>query len=308
MLRPTFQDAWFRSRVMRIVSLLPAATEIVAALGAVGRLVGVSHECDFPPEVRSLPRVTRTSIDPALPSGAIDRAMAEARRAGVSPVEVDIDLVAHLRPDVLIGQSVCDVCAVGEGELARVVATLMPTPWVVTLHAHALDEVFLDIRRVGEALELRDEAEELDAGLRYRLRRLQTRAQESGNVGAQHAAPPQRPRVLVLEWLDPPYVAGHWVPELVALAGGEDVGSAPGERSRARPWDDLAALAPDVVVVALCGFDIPRAQTELDAVTDAAARTLLGRRVEFLDGNAYTSRPGPRLVDAAETLARLIRT
>ena len=288
---------------MRVVSLLPAATEIVAALGAVGRLVGVSHECDFPPEVRSLPRVTRTRIDPALPSGAIDRAMAEVKRAGVSPVEVDVNLVAHLRPDVLIGQSVCDVCAVGEGDLARVVATLIPTPWVVTLHAHALDEVFLDIRRVGEALELRDEAEELDAGLRYRLRRLQTRARESGNVGAQHAAP----RVLVLEWLDPPYVAGHWVPELVALAGGQDVGSTPGERSRARPWEDLAALAPDVVVVALCGFDIPRAQTELGAVTDAAARTLLGRRVEFLDGNAYTSRPGPRLVDAAETLARLIR-
>ena len=287
---------------MRVVSLLPAATEMVAALGAVGRLVGVSHECDFPPEVRSLPRVTRTRIDPALPSGAIDRAMAEVKRAGVSPVEVDVNLVAHLRPDVLIGQSVCDVCAVGEGELARVVATLIPTPWVVTLHAHALDEVFLDIRRVGEALELRDEAEELDAGLHYGLRRLQTRARESGNVGAQHAAP----RVLVLEWLDPPYVAGHWVPELVALAGGQDVGSAPGERSRARPWEDLAALAPDVVVVALCGFDIPRAQTELGAVTDAAARTLLGRRVEFLDGNAYTSRPGPRLVDAADLLARLI--
>jgi len=293
---------------MRVVSLLPAATEIVAALGAVGRLVGVSHECDFPPEVRSLPRVTRTRIDPALPSGAIDRAMAEAKRAGVSPVEVDVNLVAHLRPDVLIGQSVCDVCAVGEGELARVVATLMPTPWVVTLHAHTLDEMFQDIRTVGEALELRDEAEELEAGLRYRLRRVAAHAQGPGNVGAQHAAPLRKPGVLVLEWLDPPpYVAGHWVPELVALAGGQDVGSAPGERSRARPWEELAALAPDVVVVALCGFDIPRAQAELGAVTDGAARTLLGRRVEFLDGNAYTSRPGPRLVDAAETLARLIR-
>src|SRR5213592_4399347 len=256
---------------MRVVSLLPAATEIVAALGAVGRLVGVSHECDFPPEVRSLPRVTRTRIDPALPSGAIDRAMAEAKGAGVSPVEVDVNLVAHLRPDVLIGQSVCDVCA------------------------------------VGEALELRDEAEELEAGLRYRLRRVAAQAQGSGKVGAQHAAPLRKPRVLVLEWLDPPYVAGHWVPELVALAGGQDVGSAPGERSRARPWEELAALAPEVVVVALCGFDIPRAQAELGAVTDGAARTLLGRRVEFLDGNAYTSRPGPRLVDAAETLARLIR-
>src|SRR5881628_3721191 len=292
---------------MRVVSLLPAATEIVAALGAVGRLVGVSHECDFPPEVRSLPRVTRTRIDPALPSGAIDRAMVEAKRAGVPPVEVDVDLVAHLRPDVLIGQSVCDVCAVGPGELARVVTTLIPTPWVVTLHAHTLDEVLLDIRRVGEALELRDEADELDAGLRYRLRRVGARVQRSGPVAAQPAAPRQKPRVLVLEWLDPPYVAGHWVPELVALAGGQDVGSAPGERSRTRPWEELTALGPDLVVVALCGFDIPRAQAELGAVTDGAARTLLGRRVEFLDGNAYTSRPGPRLVDAAETLARLIR-
>ena len=280
---------------MRIVSLLPAATEIVAALGAVGRLVGVSHECDFPPEVRSLPRVTRKRVDPALPSGAIDRAMVEAKRTGVPPVEVDVDLVAHLRPDVLIGQSVCEVCAVGAGELARLVTTLMPTPWVVTLHAHTLDEVFLDIRKIGEALELRDEAEELDAGLRYRLRRVQT-----------GAARPGKPRVLVLEWLDPPYVAGHWVPELVALAGGEDVGGATGEPSRPRPWDELAVLAPDVVVVALCGFDVPRAQVELGAVTDGPARALLGRRVEFLDGNAYTSRPGPRLVDAAETLARLI--
>jgi len=292
---------------MRVVSLLPAATEIVAALGALGRLVGVSHECDFPPEVRSLPRVTRTRIDPAMPSGAIDRAMADAKRTGVAPVEVDINLVAHLRPDVLIGQSVCDVCAVGEGELARLVTTLMPTPWVVTLHAHTLDEVFLDIRKVGEALELRDEAEELEAGLRYRLRRVAARAQGSGDVGAQHAAPLRKPRVLVLEWLDPPYVAGHWVPELVALAGGQDIGSTPGERSRPRPWDELTALAPDLVVVALCGFDVPRARVELAAVTNRQARVLLEQhRVEFLDGNAYTSRPGPRLVDSAEILTRLI--
>ncbi|HXL34382.1 MAG TPA: ABC transporter substrate-binding protein [Gemmatimonadales bacterium] len=281
---------------MRVVSLLPAATEMVAALGAVGRLVGVSHECDFPPEVRSLPRVTRTRIDPALASGAIDRAMVDAKRTGVSPVEVDVDLVAHLRPDVLIGQSVCDVCAVGEGDLARLVTTLMPTPWVVTLHAHTLDEVLLDIRKVGEAMELRDEAEELDAGLRYRLRRVGARSQGSG----------KRPRVLVLEWVDPPYVAGHWVPELVALAGGQDVGSAPGEPSRPRPWDQLAALAPDVVVVAPCGFDVARARAELAAVTDPEAQALLGRRVEFLDGNAYTSRPGPRLVDAAEMLTQLM--
>jgi iron complex transport system substrate-binding protein len=281
---------------MRVVSLLPAATEIVAALGAQGQLVGVSHECDFPPGVRALPRVTGTAIDPALPSGAIDRAMAEAKRAGTSPITVDLKLMAQLRPDVLIGQSVCEVCAVGEGELARVVAALMPTPWVVTLHAHTIEGTFNDIAKVGEALELRDEAEELVDGLRYRLRR----------AGAQQAAPQRKPRVLVLEWLDPPYVAGHWVPELVAIAGGEDVGGTPGEPSRARPWRELAALAPDLVVVALCGFDVERARSELGTITDADAASLLGRRTEVIDGNAYTSRPGPRLADAAELLSRLM--
>ena len=281
---------------MRIVSLLPAATEMVSALGAMGQLVGVSHECDFPPQVRSLPRITRSRIDPALPSGTIDRAVAEARRTGVPTVEVDVELVAHLRPDVLIGQSVCEVCAIGQADLARVVTTLIPIPWVVTLHAHTLDGVLEDIVKVGEVLELRDEAEELLAGLRYRLRR----------AAARHAAARARPRVLVLEWVDPPYVAGHWVPELVELAGGTDVAGAPGEPSRQRSWVDLSALEPDLVLVALCGFDVARARVELDAVRGGAARALLRRRVEFIDGSAYTSRPGPRLVDVAEILARLM--
>jgi iron complex transport system substrate-binding protein len=297
---------------MRVVSLLPAATEIVAALGALPRLVGVSHECDYPPETQALPRVTRTRLDPSLSSAEIDHAMAEAKRSGAPAVEVDLELVAHLRPDVIIGQSVCDVCAVGESGLARVVAALNPTPWVVTLHAHTLDGVLADIRKVGDAVSLEDEAEELVAGLRYRLRRVRDRTQGSGSGGAQHAAPlpqplaPDRPRVLVLEWLDPPYVAGHWVPELVEIAGGRDAGNRAGEPSARRSWRELSGLAPDLVVIALCGFDVARAQREFAAVTDRDARAMFGRRVEFLDGNAYTSRPGPRLVDAAAILARLI--
>ena len=295
---------------MRVVSLLPAATEIVSALGGGGMLVGVSHECDYPAAVRALPRVTRTSVDSRLPSAEIDRAVAEAKRSGIGPIEVDVQRVAQLRPDVVIGQSQCDVCAVGEGELARLVTTLMPTPWVVTLHAHTLDGVFEDMRKVGEALGLPCEAAELIAGLRYRLRRVGQR-RRSNPEGSRSPSPPPRPqpaRVVVLEWLDPPYVAGHWVPELVAIAGGSDVGNVPGERSHVRAWRDLVAQAPDLVVVALCGFDVPRAQAELRAVTDADARTLFRRPVEFLDGNAYTSRPGPRLVDAAEMLGRLLPT
>ena len=281
---------------MRVVSLLPAATEIVAALGAAGWLVGVSHECDYPPLVRALPRLTRTALDPALPSGAIDRAMAAAQRSGVAPIQIDVGLLRRLAPDLIIGQSLCDVCAIGATELQRAVAVLDRRPSVVSLHAHDLAGVFADMRRVGEALDLADEADELVAGLRYRLRR----------IAAAHIPHPTPPRLLVLEWLDPPYIAGHWVPELVAAAGGVDVGNRPGARSAARSWRELAALAPDAVVIACCGFDVARAQGEYERVTDRDARALFARRVEFLDGNAYTSRPGPRLVDAAEWLAALI--
>src|SRR2546430_7773509 len=199
---------------MRFVSLLPAATEMVAALGALPRLVGVSHECDYPPEARVLPRVTRTRLDPSLPSAEIDHAMAAARRTGTPPVEVDVKLIAHLRPDVILGQSLCDVCAVGESGLAQLVAALIPTPWVVTLHAHTLDGVLGDIRKVGAALNLEDEADELVAGLRYRLRRIRQ----------AHAPRPSPPSVLVLEWLHPPPLAGHLGAQRVAIAGGRGGG------------------------------------------------------------------------------------
>lgn len=282
---------------MRVVSLLPAATEIVAAVGAADRLVGVSHECDWPPEVQQLPRVTRSSVDSSLPSAAIDRRMVAAKSGGGAPITIDREVLGRLAPDVIIGQSVCDVCAVGESELAAAIATLGMRPRLVTLHAHDLTGVFADIHKVGDALDLGSEADELVAGLRYRLRRITT----------HHARRTTRPRVLVIEWVDPPYVAGHWVPELVAAAGGVDVLARPGDRSVTRTWRDLRALVPDVVVVALCGFDVPRARRELAAVTDPDALALLAAtRVVFLDGNAYTSRPGPRLVEAVELLTPLI--
>jgi len=285
---------------MRVVSLLPAGTEIVAALGAGGWLAGVSHECDWPPEVRQLPRVTRSSVDASLPSAEIDRRMVDARRSGEPAVTIDFQALERLRPDVIIGQSLCDVCAVDVGaqHAAPLLAALPSHPRIVTLHAHDLAGVFDDIVTVGDALDLRSDAQELVAGLRYRL----------GRIGARQCrAPTHPPRVLVVEWVDPPYVAGHWVPELIAAAGGVDIGARAGDRSVTRAWRDLKALAPDVVVVALCGFDLARARRELAAVTDRDARALLaGARVVFIDGNAYTSRPGPRLVEAVELLTPLI--
>jgi len=281
---------------VRIVSLLPAATEIVAALGAGSLLVGVSHECDYPPDiVRGLPRVTRTTIDGSQSSGAIDRAV---RAAGAAATSIDAALLAELRPDVIVGQTVCDVCAVGGDTLTRALADWRARPHVVSLHAHTLDGALRDMLSVGDALDLRGEAEELVAGLRYRLHRVQ----------AGHMSHPTfpLPRILVVEWLEPPYVAGHWVPELIAIAGGRDVGNTPGVRSMTRSWAELVALDPDRVIVALCGFDVARAQRETGTVADVDARRLFARGVEFLDGNAYTSRPGPRLVDAAEKLALML--
>ncbi|HEX4560894.1 MAG TPA: cobalamin-binding protein [Gemmatimonadales bacterium] len=276
---------------LRVVSLLPAATEIVAALGAGPWLVGVSHECDYPAEVTTLPRVTRSALDPALPSGAVDTLVA-ASKSGEPLVTIDIDLLRRLNPDLILGQSLCDVCAVGENLVAQALPHLSHRPDVVTLHAHTLNEVLADIVRVGEALALKSEADELVAGLRYRLRSI------------PHPHVPTPPRLVVVEWTDPPYVAGHWVPELIAAAGGTDVGSTPGAHSRARSWKDLRALAPDMILVSLCGFDVPRARQEVAQVDDPDGHALLAGRTMYLDGNAYTSRPGPRLVDAAEWIAQ----
>lgn len=277
----------------RVVSLLPAATEIVAALGAASWLVGVSHECDYPAEVKTLPRITRNTLDPSLPSGEIDARVA-ASKLGATLVTLDADLLRGLHPDLIIGQSLCDVCAVGENLVAQALPHLGHRPEVVTLHAHTLPEVLDDMQRVATALDLASEGEELVAGLRYRLR----------NIPRPHVPTP--PRLLVVEWTDPPYVAGHWVPELISAAGGTDVGSVPGAHSCARPWKVLRALAPDVMVVSLCGFDVGRARHEASLVRDPDGRALLDGRAIFIDGNAYTSRPGPRLVDAAELIAKEI--
>ncbi|MEP6688884.1 MAG: ABC transporter substrate-binding protein [Gemmatimonadales bacterium] len=276
---------------MRVVTLLPGATEIVAALGGAGSLVAISHECDYPPSVQHLPRVTSTPLDPRLPGAAIDAEVRRLRDTGRAVIAVEAEELRRLQPDLIITQDLCEVCAVADGEVHRLAGALDPAPRVLALMGRTVAGVMTDILEVARALDLEAEGDELTAGLRSRLARL------------RHTAPATPPNVLCVEWLEPLYLAGHWVPDLVAAAGGRDVGSVSGAHSAISSWAAAAALRPDLIVVMLCGFGIPRARAELAALRDGGADQVLGSvPVWVLDGNAYSSRPGPRLMDGAERL------
>jgi iron complex transport system substrate-binding protein len=250
---------------VRVITLLPAGTEIVAALGGAGQLVGISHECDYPGSVQRLPRVTTTPIDPGSSGATIDAEVRHLRDAGRPVIAVDAGQIRKLRPDLIITQGLCDVCAVSDGEVYRLAEAIHPAPRVLALAARDLGGIWRDIHDVGTALDLADEAEELVVGLQSRLRRLRTLTRSPA------------PRVLCIEWLEPLYLAGH--------------------------WGELPALRPDHVIVMLCGFGTERARAELDALDHPEALGLLGRAPTWiLDGNQYTSRPGPRVVDGAERI------
>jgi iron complex transport system substrate-binding protein len=276
---------------MRVVTLLPAATEIVAALGGAESLVGISHECDYPPWVQALPRVTVTPVSVGASSAEIDAQVRWLHDSGRPVIGVDAQQLRRLAPDLIITQGLCEVCAVADGEVHRLSAAMGPVPRVLSLHARNLNEIWISIREVGNALQLDDEAEELILGLQHRLTRI-------------HAAAPKTPaRVLCIEWLDPLYLAGHWVPELVAAAGGQDVGALPGSHSTRRAWKEVAGLRPDHILIMLCGFGVERAKAELGLLGDGDALDLLREvTVSVIDGNAYTSRPGPRVVDGASRI------
>jgi iron complex transport system substrate-binding protein len=280
---------------VRVITLLPAATEIVAALGGSAHLVGISHECDYPRSLGRLPRVTTTSIDPDSSGVAIDAEVRRLKEEGRAVIALDADQVRRLRPDLIITQSLCEVCAVSDGQVYRLAEATDGAPRILSLAARDLDGIWHDIRAVGLALDLADDAEELVLGLQSRIRRLRT----------EGTAP--RPRVLCIEWLEPLYLAGHWVPELVLAAGGEDVGASPGSHSSRREWSDLSALHPDHVIVMLCGFGTERARTELESIDRPEALDLLSQVPTWiLDGNQYTSRAGPRVVDGAEQIRALL--
>ena len=271
---------------MRIVSLVPAATEIVWALRATDQLVAVTHDDDFPPAVLSLPRVTRSTIPADATAREIDVHVREAGARSESTFHLDEQALRDARPDVILGQTLCAVCAV---TLDRVPATLERQPEVVPLTASSIDGMFLDIRRVGAALRCADDADRLVLDLRSRLATVEARV-----------AGLARPRVACLEWLDPLFNGGHWVPEQVRSAGGLDVLGTAGARSREIEWGDVIAARPEILIAMPCGWDATRAAHEAEALGPIPSARIIG-----VDGAAYFSRPGPRLVDGVELLASI---
>jgi iron complex transport system substrate-binding protein len=284
----------------RIVSLLPSATEMVCALGLEEALVGVTHECDHPTRVARLPKVTRTVIPADATSGEID-ALVRARPAKERALyTLDTGLLARLAPDLLVTQGLCDVCAVAEEEVRSVACELSSAPRVVNLEPHSLETMFDALRDIAVAAGVEERAGPVIAALRARVAAVEERSRRITN----------RPRVVLLEWLDPPFSSGHWSPELVRLAGGSEAVGVEGRVSRTLRWEEVITARPDVVVLACCGFDVPRTLRDLpllfavpgfDAVP--AARN---DRVYVVDGSQYFSRPGPRLVDSLEILAHAL--
>ena len=282
----------------RIIALLPGATEIVAALGAAHLLVAISHECDYPPAVVHLPRITASALDRDAASGDIDAAVRRRAAAGQPVFMLHAGDVVRLAPTVILTQSLCDVCAVSEGDVRDISRLVSPAPAIGPLVGTTLDGVWDDITAVGAALGRPRQAAEVLAAIARRLQRVHE---------TLVAARAPRPRVAVIEWLDPLFVAGHWTPDLVRRAGGIDVLASAGEHSARVDVERVRDARPDMVLFAACGFDVDRTAREGAALL-ARDEWAWARDVQAwaLDGNALTSRPGPRLADAVEVMASLL--
>jgi iron complex transport system substrate-binding protein len=279
---------------MRIVSLVPHATELLFALGLGDQVVAVTHECDHPPEVLGLPRLTRSVIPAGLEPGEIDTRVRELTGRGEALYRLDEAALARLAPDLIVTQALCAVCAVSYDDVRAVAAGLDSRPEVISLDPRTLEEVLGDLKSLGEVTDARDRAEELAAELQARLDRIRD---------AVAGAP--RPSVVALEWLDPPYAGGHWLPEMIALAGGRSVAGEPGRDSREASWAELAATRPQVAVVMPCGLYADEAFQQ--ALAHRERLDALGsERVYAVDAASSFSRPGPRLVDGTELLAHLL--
>jgi iron complex transport system substrate-binding protein len=279
---------------MRIASLVPSATEMLYALGLDDSVVAVTHECDYPPEARSLPDLTRTVLPPGLSAAEIDRAVKVRVAEGQALYELDEKLLTSLEPDLIVTQAVCVVCAVSYEDVVEVAARLPSRPRVLQQDPSTLAEMLEDVIHLGEAAGIPERAHELRGELEGRLALV--RAAVAGAT---------LPRVIALEWLDPPYVGGHWIPEMISIAGGEDVAGPPGLKSPEVSWGELSGLNPDVVVAMPCGWYVDGSRTQ--ALEHWFEIEELGAKQVFaVDAASTFSRPGPRLIDGVELLGHLL--
>ena len=285
---------------MRIVSLLPSATEIICELGLRDQLVGVTHECDYPPSVAALPKVTKTLIPTDASSRHIDALVRDRMGAQSALYTLDQNMLDRLQPDLIVTQALCDVCAVAEAEVRDAACRVASMPRVVNLEPETLDDVLDAIRTVARATDRGAEADAVIERLRQRVARVAERATRLSH----------RPRVALLEWLDPPFSTGHWNPELIRIAGGVDQLGREGQKSVALRWEQVIAARPDVVLISCCGFTAERTMQEVHVLRDVAGWDTLpavrNERVFVTDGASYFSRPGPRLVDSLELVAHVI--
>ncbi|MBV9604304.1 MAG: cobalamin-binding protein [Solirubrobacterales bacterium] len=279
---------------MRIVSLIPSATETLFALGLGPDVIAVTHECDYPPAARELPKITRDVLEPGLTPREIDAAVKERTLAGESIYELDDELLHDLRPDLIITQELCAVCAVSYDDVRAIAEEIETQPRVVALDPRTVGEVLGDVRTLAQLTDRKDQAVSLVRDASARIDRVR--------LGARGA---RRLRVAALEWLDPPFAAGHWTPQLIEYAGGEDVLGFAGEKSEETSWEAVAAAQPDVVIVMPCGFDAEIAHREAEMHRDDLVRAGAGE-VVAVDAAAYFSRPGPRIIDGLELLAHIL--
>lgn len=288
------------SHRLRIVSLLPSGTEIIAALGMAEQLVGRSHECDFPSEVQQLPICCRPRIDITRSGAEIDRQVKDHLRAGLSIYEVDSALLRELRPDVVLTQTQCDVCAVTPQDLEAALTQGDNGPSVIDLHPQRLEHLFGDIHVISMALRIPDRGHELVVDLRGGFESLRLQASKQR----------RKPTVACLEWFEPLMTAGNWIPELVEIAGGQSLGAEPGQHSPWFDWDQLLTSDPDVLVLMPCGWDIARTRAESVTLTSDSRWMQLSAvragRVFITDGHQFFNRPGPRLLESAQILAEIL--
>lgn len=287
---------------MRICSFLPSATEIVYALGLDDQLYGVTQSCDYPSEARSKPVVVRSILDgQELSSEEIDRIVREHAHRGQSVYQIDMDALRTAAPDLILTQELCDVCAVGYQDVLTLVKGLPKTPQVLSLSPNTLEDVLHDMLTVGEATGASDRAAAAVASLRQRIE----------NVRQQATLATTRPRAFCLEWMDPLFISGHWISEMIDIVGGTDGLGDQNTPSTRITWERVREYQPEVIVLLPCGFDVPRTLHELDSLKALAGWAELpavrGSRVYAVNGGAYFSRSGPRLVDGLEILAQIVQ-